>query len=216
MLRSAARLCGPGTKGKEHCIRIIQELAAYKGGAGFERILTGVLWEVQLEGDSSEDYVKTLIEYNMSCQALASLTESNVAVERCLKALAKNKRQVAQHIYKRLSENALKAARGYKRGSEDGPSFEMMVVAPLECLTNFVRVSRSFRDAIENSLAEISMPESLGFFLSAEFLDALSKKDAFAVQYLFSSIAASLALYPDSQIWALDKGLLKMLAAAVG
>lgn len=203
------------SEGKELCTRIVRELAVYEGGAILKRLLTRVLWEVRLRRDTSESYVRTLTEYTLSCQAMASLTGSKVLVERCLSVLLQGEKQVAQQIYERLTENALKVAGGVQGGQQYGALIRLMVVAPLECMSNFLRVSRIFRDGMRESLGGTIILDSLGLFLSAGFLDNVSEDDATLVQYFLSSVVASLAFYTDSQTWALDEGLLEMLVAIV-
>lgn len=159
-LLETASLKGP--EGQEFSARIVQELAAYQGGSILEKFLSGVLWEVQSQLDSSMSYVRRLCDYNTSCQALSSLTGSKVAVKRCLTVLSENERNMAQQIYKRLSENALKVARSLKDGEEYREFIKTMIVAPLLCVSNFVNNSRIFRAAIRDSLEGTTIPDSLG------------------------------------------------------
>ncbi|GAQ79001.1 hypothetical protein KFL_000220320 [Klebsormidium nitens] len=202
-------------EGREVSARTVQELAAYQGGFVLQTILTRVLMEVHLERDMTEEYVKKVLGvYDMSYQALGTLTGSKVVVERCLNVLAKEERQMARIIYKRLLENALKVARSFKDGVEEhGPLIKPLVVGPLECLANFVRGSRIFRAGMRDILEETTISDSLGFFLSADFVEKVIQEDATLIQHFLTSLASSLAFYPDSQLWAIDKGLLEMLAA---
>ncbi|GAQ85344.1 hypothetical protein KFL_002300135 [Klebsormidium nitens] len=123
---------------------------------------------------------------------------------------------MARQIYKIMSESVLKVARGLKDGEDYRAFVKTMVFAPLECMANFVTGSRIFRAGVRDSLEETTFQDSLGFLLSAGFIESLSEDEASIVQHFLTSIASSLAFNPDSLLWAIDKGLLEMVASILG
>ncbi|GAQ82489.1 hypothetical protein KFL_001130080 [Klebsormidium nitens] len=90
---------------------------------------------------------------------------------------------------------------------------EFVVVDSLECLVNFARSSKRFRGALRDTLDEGSVFEQFKDLLKAEFLDSLSASNARKIRLRLSSLAVCLAFSSDIQSWAIDMGLLKLVAA---
>ncbi|GAQ91435.1 hypothetical protein KFL_007840050 [Klebsormidium nitens] len=198
----------PGSEGRERSARLAQELAAFQGGAVLERIFAGAPGCYRYaDADKAHNH------YGGCCLVSALLTSSKVVVERCLGMIEEGEeRRCAQEIYETMSRDALQRARELKRG-DDTMAGLFFVVAPLQCLANIARASRVFRDGMQDVLKDHTLFEQLGFFLSAEFLKKLCDSNAYAVRLALSSLAMTLAFSSDTQLWALDKGLLRILAS---
>lgn len=218
--------------------RVLQELAAYKGGAVIERVLRGAKRNsdsnCELDNSGTDagpqkfiDGVKIgnepVFDFIMCSWALGLLSRSTVVVERCLAAGAMGEEQTAKELYRSLTGNALKGARqlAYGPWAEPLPKWEeaiavfgeQMIVAALESAMSFLRYSRVFRDSMRDALEESSLFEDLGFFLAEDFLAMISADWDDRIRRVMADLAVSLAMSTDSQLWALDKGLLKLVAA---
>lgn len=140
------------------------------------------------------------------------LTSSRVVVERYLDLVGTDERRNAGDILRKLSSRALKSARTLPK--DIGSYVRGTITVPLMALANFARGSRrGFREVMMESSQEQSIFESLGYLLSSDFLSKLTARSAFEIRTWLSSLAATLAFSADSQLWALDKGLLKFVAA---
>lgn len=197
-----------GKEGMEKIARAVQEIAAYGGGE-----VLNVLWMGTLGNHpSSITSWETGCKYFMSCTiAFQIFTSSKVVVERYLLTIGADEKGSAQTVYEIFSARALESARSLSLGEQI--LFESMIVRPLECLANFARGSKVFRDVIKAALEEQTIFEVFGSFLSAKFLCKISAEENWEVRVALDSLVESLALSTDSQLWALDKGLLKLMSA---
>lgn len=197
-----------GDKGMTTFSRIVQELAAYQNGAVLEPLLSGALSMFE-----SEDMDARISRFRTSCLAISILTSSDVVVKKILMGTGRiEDKQTACAIYQRLTFNTLIRAQALEQGQIDAATFD--VVLPLQCLAKFIRSSRVFREAMKDVLEEQSIYDTLGFFLSPEFLNKLSDQGtASFIRVWLSEIAVSLAFSTDSQLWVLDMGLLRLMAA---
>ncbi|GAQ90849.1 hypothetical protein KFL_006920030 [Klebsormidium nitens] len=201
-----------GNQKQERFARIAQELAVYKGSAVLLRLWEGALTErsrLEQFGDAS-----TAVRFfQTSCIAVACLSTSKVVVERCLKELgAAGQKRIAREVYETFYARASRAAR--EMDPEKLIAYgRLMVATPLKCVANFALASKAFREAMREYSAERSLFEQFGHFLSAEFRSKLLSGSATSVPLFLSDLAMTLAFSTDSQMWALDKGLLKLMAA---
>ncbi|GAQ88154.1 hypothetical protein KFL_004040140 [Klebsormidium nitens] len=89
----------------------------------------------------------------------------------------------------------------------------LMVAASLESLANFARASKAFREAIREAAEERNVFEQFGDLLRAEYLAKMSRRIALEIRLALASLAVSLAYSVDSQMWAIVRGLPKLIAA---
>lgn len=158
-------------------------------------------------------------EFFACCMPLALVSRSAVVGERCVLAVEKEESK----LYQSLSGNALRGARELVLGKWEEPLQrwkdmillfgERMIVAALGSINTLARCSKAFRNGMKDSLDDGSLYESFSFFLSPEFLGVVSAGSAFQARFALADLALSLAIPADSQSWALDKGLLKVVAA---
>lgn len=197
-----------GDEGREKFSRIAQELAVYQNGAALKPLLFGALEIIQMA-----DLTERMFYFRACCLAIKLLISSDVVVKKCLMGLSRAEhKQTARMFYETLTGNALRKAHALQKGQASAAT--LYIVKPLECLTKFTRGFRVFRDAMKDVSEERTIHETLGYFLSAEFLSKLSDQEiAGAIRIWLSEVAVSLAFSEDSQLWVLDKGLLKVLAA---
>lgn len=83
----------------------------------------------------------------------------------------------------------------------------LVVAGSLECLSNFARASKAFRDAIRDAAEEQNMFERFGDLLRPEHLTKIVPHTALEIRLSLASLAVSLAHSADSQLWAIDRGL---------
>ncbi|GAQ83033.1 hypothetical protein KFL_001330160 [Klebsormidium nitens] len=147
-------------------------------------------------------------------QALGTLGASKVVVDRYFDGKWEPaKGQSASEVYLSLS-GASTDARHLERGQVNlNPFAKAMVVLPFECLANFVRHSKAFRQAMKEASAERTLFDQLGFLVSAGVHRKLSPENSQRIRVAMADVATSLALSADSQLWALDKGVLKLVEA---
>ncbi|GAQ91209.1 hypothetical protein KFL_007430065 [Klebsormidium nitens] len=199
------------SKQAEQLARIAQEIAVYNGGVVLKK-----LWE-GLQLRTSEGCPKPPTTYSTGCNfALSILSSNKVVVERCLKILGAKERLAARDIYRTLSGMAVQEARSLKRigAAVEGPSFNTLRFGTrLRNICNFAEASRVFREGMKDVAEEQSIFETLGYLVSPEFLSKLTAFDSWKLRDLLSRLVESLAIAKDSQLWALDKGLLKLIAA---
>ncbi|GAQ85341.1 hypothetical protein KFL_002300130 [Klebsormidium nitens] len=196
-----------GEKGRETFSKIAQGLAAYQNGAFLKPLLSGALFMSE-----SDDLDAKVSHYRACCLAVTILTSSEVVVKKFLMGTGRiEDKQTACLIYRNLTTNALIRAQALEKGQDSAAV--LWVVLPLECLAKFIRGSRVFRDAMKDISEERNIFETLGYFLSAEFLTKAGQENAAAIRGWLSEMAASLAFSKDSQLWVLDMGLLKLMAA---
>ncbi|GAQ91545.1 hypothetical protein KFL_008040010, partial [Klebsormidium nitens] len=86
-------------------------------------------------------------------------------------------------------------------------------IASLECLVNFARASKAFWDSIRDSRTQQDVFHQFQDLLRPAFLAAMTPEHAHKIRFYLASLAVSLAFSTDSQTWAIDGGLLKLLAA---
>lgn len=216
--------------------RVLQELAAYKGGAVAERVVRGALHDffesetvvrdtgTQAAPENEAELADEAAYGAIACVwILGMLSRSGVAAERCLTARDASEKQNAKELYCNLVGNALKAAHQMAYGTWEEPlpkwkalvyiHGEQTIGAALDSVADFARYSRVFRDAMKDTLEEISLFECFSVFLAGDFLAVISARKADRIRRVMADLAVSLSMSPDSQIWALDKGLLKLVAA---
>ncbi|GAQ86946.1 hypothetical protein KFL_003220080 [Klebsormidium nitens] len=152
-----------------------------------------------------------------STAALAILTGSKLVVESCLRVQEGSDERVnAQELYQRLMQQADQTLLSMMENAggiaEEG--FQLLVAGSLECLANCVRGSKVFRDAMREAMEQRNMFEQFGKFLSTEFLSrTVSAEVALIIRLHLAGMAVSLAFSADSRLWAIDRGLLKLVAA---
>lgn len=136
-------------------------------------------------------------------------------MERYLTTIGANEKESARAVYETLSTRALRNAQFVSEGKRR--LIETMIIRPLDCLANFAigfaKGSKVFRDVLKDSAEQHTIFETFGTFLSADFLSRLSAEDNWEVRVTLTSLAEALAYSSDSQLWALDKGLLKLISA---
>ncbi|GAQ83610.1 hypothetical protein KFL_001540280 [Klebsormidium nitens] len=190
--------------------RVVQEIAAYQGGRVLKRLLPSTL------GRSFEtSLTEGLRHFTYSILALAMLTSSKVVVERYLReGSGPDEKENAREILSRLLRLTVRIARTLQ-GDRAYSTFRTLVIIPsLECLTNFARGSKIFRNAMKECAENGSIFEQYKALLFAESsADESPASETKMVRFHLASMAVSLAFSADSQMWALDMGLLKLVAA---
>ncbi|GAQ83609.1 hypothetical protein KFL_001540270 [Klebsormidium nitens] len=200
-----------GDGGVDTFATIVQEIAECQGGS--------VLWQLLLLtlGQSyAEVLEKGFNHFHSSTLALALLTSSKVVVESYLReGFGTDEKENAREILTRLVRQTVGIARMQFQENKVSRAFGTLVIVPsLECLANFARRSKVFRDAIKECAENGSIFDQYKTLLSAETLAAVSPaSQTVRVRFHLASIAVSLAFSADSQMWAIDMGLLKLLAA---
>ncbi|GAQ83149.1 hypothetical protein KFL_001370190 [Klebsormidium nitens] len=192
--------------------RIAQEITAYHGGVVLNQLWIGTLGQVPRQDDFTA--FKFMVVYGT---ALAYLSSSKVFVERTLRlsAIGAKERQAACKIYRELSGLFVEEARLLQKGEEtyEELNFRVMMTAPLQIVANFARGSEAFREAMREVAEQQSLFDYLGPLLSQDFLNKLPAEDSFGVRAWMTRLVTSLAFAADSQLWALERGLLKLIAA---
>ncbi|GAQ83150.1 hypothetical protein KFL_001370200 [Klebsormidium nitens] len=192
----------------EKVARVVQEIAAYRGGA-----VLNLIWMGTLGRNPSNTGGDKACEYFIVCTAAFQVfTSSKAVVERYLTTIGANERESARAIYEALSSRPLSTAQAFSRGKKT-LLIESFIIRPLDCLANFAKGSKVFRDVIKDFAEQRSIFDTFGTFLSAEFLGDLRAEDQWSVRVALTSLAEALAFSNDSQLWALDKGLLKLISA---
>ncbi|GAQ83032.1 hypothetical protein KFL_001330150 [Klebsormidium nitens] len=201
--------------GRDTFSRLAQELAAYQGGIILKRLLDGAVTQKDPERQDT-DLVTTEFLYARCCQAMGSLSSSKVVVDRYFNKSWESPegRRVCKCIFLDLSGHLLTRAREIERGQSHLNLFaDAWVLAPLECLANFAAHSKVFRQAMKDACEERTLFDRLGFLLSAGIQRTLSRRNAQRIRVLMADVAVTLAFSADSQLWALDRGVLKLIAA---
>lgn len=146
--------------------------------------------------------------------ALVILSASKVVVERCLRmGGTRAEAETAKRICAALIHQTVGKARNLPKSGESPDLSAFVIADSLECLVSFARSSKRFRDAMRDSLDQGSVFEQFKDLLNAEFLDSLSTPLALKIRLQLSCLAVCLAFSADSQSWAIDTGLLKLVAA---
>ncbi|GAQ84732.1 hypothetical protein KFL_002030140 [Klebsormidium nitens] len=188
--------------------RLLQEVAAYRGGILLGRLLLSLLKETPNGTES-----KQVLEGYFTL-ALSILSASKVVVERCLRSDGtRAEPEIALKICAALIHRIVGNARNLPKSEDLRHLSEIAIADSLECLVNFARGSKRFRDALRDSLDQRSGFEQFKDLLDAEFLSSLFAPVALKIRLHLSSLAVNLAFSADSQSWAIDMGLLKLVAA---
>jgi hypothetical protein len=180
--------------------RILQEIAAYKGGAVLNMLLretTGrLMW---LHENISIDQKFRLLLCSLS---LVILARHKVVVEFCLRSNG-NAVLMLKHFvaYLRMF---------YRQGFSE--AVETLVQIGIEGLVNFAKASKAFRGAI------IDLDASLGIFSALKDAFSIDHRSCFSLNMIqemrshVSRLMVSLTLSTDSQRTCLiDKGLIQIL-----
>jgi hypothetical protein len=183
---------------EEYFARLAQEIATYKGGVVLRTLLQQAAKPYETAG-TVDSFQKLAYGFAMCSKALGHLAGSRVVVEFCLREAK------PRGLMTTLFFDTLRVARALK------PRDDMrilMVEAGLEGLANFARHSRAFRQLLRQN----HLFAELEYFLSTEYLTAMAcPAHARNVRLLLSGLAVSLAFSPDSRMWAVDTGLLKIV-----
>jgi hypothetical protein len=201
--------------------RIAQEIAAYKGGSVLSLLLKRIRRysgnpcsrseeseemkdpdiRVDFPGIDEKKYVVPLFIWTF---ALVRLADCKVMMDRCLREDSTISRGLAE-AFASLVLMGLEGLRCMKTSV-------WMLLTGLEGFLKFSNSSRGFRDTMKQLRNLAHVFESFVSMLSKENLRLLGENSAVAKLYL-SNLILLLALSPDSQMWAIDMGLLRIIAA---
>jgi hypothetical protein len=202
--------------------RIAQEIAAYKGGSVL-RLLLKRLWRSLGKPCSREersedikdpdnqfdfpeiDEEKYVVPLSVWTFALVTLANCKVTMDCSLREDSTISRGLAE-AFASLVIMGLESLRCMKTESV------WMLLTGLEGFLNFSISLRGFQDTMKQLRNLAHVFESFVSMLSKENLHLLGE-DSVEVKRYLSNLILLLALSPDSQVWALDMGLLRIIAA---
>ncbi|GAQ80472.1 hypothetical protein KFL_000550040 [Klebsormidium nitens] len=125
-----------------------------------------------------------------------------------------NARQIYAHLLRHVAHfcKIVRLSGGLWNSSTLKRLSTLVVAGSLECLANFARASKAFRDAIRDAAEEPNMFEQLTDLLRSECVAQMSSDIVRKIRLALAGLAVSLASSADSQFWAIDRGLLKLIA----
>ncbi|GAQ86952.1 hypothetical protein KFL_003220140 [Klebsormidium nitens] len=198
--------------------RVAQEVAAFQGGAVMSRFLSFVtpasVSRLYLPGADSQ--LEGLKRFLHATPALCHLTGSKIVVDRFLRDDTGTIQKVrAENVHIQLMNQVTQVVDVSERmkSSMFNPLEIMTFLASLECLSNFARASKTFRDVMKEPTEQRKTFEQFSDLRSSKNLAKMTAGSSLRLRLGLACLAASFAFAEDSQLWAIDSGLLKLLAA---
>lgn len=202
-----------------HFSRQAQELAAYtRGGSvliALLRRLLGQSTRSEEERDTSYlGFVDDKKALEVACTfAFVRLTNSRTVVNWCLR-----KEDIARKITAEFTFLVIKGVEdlGSKNAMESAWDPVWMQIQGLEGLFNFARCSKGYRELLKRLPTMARSFQAFESVLSREDLNLLGKdglKCSSDAKSLLSGLVLVLASSTDSMFWAIDMGLLRIIAA---